>query len=72
MNDKKEKAPLNKVEEAKLNNATFNEIMFHMLNAVIPAMQLARTELQKMGAALEETKAELKKAKEQNSNPKLE
>ena len=72
MNSEKEKASLNRGEEAKLDNATLNEIMFNLLNAFMPTLQLLRTEFQKMGAELEETKAELKRAKEQNSNRKSE
>lgn len=54
MNSEKEKASLNKVEEAKSSDAALNQIMFELLDVSISIMQLMN--------------AELKKAYEQNSN----
>ena len=58
MDNEKEKASLKKVEEAKLDDATLNEIMFNLLNVSVSLMQLMTSEL--------------KKAKEQNFNQKSE
>lgn len=65
MNNEKEKAPINKVEGAESKVAIMNEIMFNILKAATPMLQVLHAELQK-------TKAELEKLKTANSSQKSE